>query len=236
MTPLSSEKRQSFEAILGYKFKDPALLGQALTHSSSLKHDRYNNPIGQSYERLEFLGDRVLGLAMAEMLFQTYKTDKEGQLARRQSSLVSEETLCKIAKIWHLDQLIQGEHATFAKERPSVMADAVESVLAVVYLESGLETAKDIIGTFWQDLVETMSLAPKDPKSSLQEWAHAKGLSLPHYKTIKESGPSHDPCFEIQVSLDEFQGQILSAKAEDSSRKKAEKKAALLLLEILQDL
>ncbi len=205
---------------LGYTFQDKALLDQAFRHSSATKQNQ------QSYERLEFLGDRILGLCVAELLYQTYPFDKEGELARRHSALVCEEALAQIAGDLSLEHFIQGETKNFSQNRPSVLADAAEALIAVIYLEKGLNAVQKVITKLWKPLISKMTTAPKDPKSALQEWAHKHNKSTPVYGLLKRSGPDHDPLFTVQVFLE----KTLQATAQGTSLKQAEKNAALALL------
>lgn len=218
---MSTDLLDRLQNHLGYTFQDKALLNQAFRHSSATKQNQ------QSYERLEFLGDRILGLCVAELLYQTYPFDKEGDLARRHSALVCEDTLAQIAQDLSLDLFIQGETKNFSKNRPSVLADAVEALIAVVYLEKGLAEAQKVITRFWSPLITAMTTAPKDPKSTLQEWAHKNNKKPPLYGLVKRLGPDHDPVFTVQVSLDKTR----QATAQGSSLKQAEKNAAIALLE-----
>lgn len=218
---MSTDSLARLENHLGYIFQDKALLDQAFRHSSATKQNQ------QSYERLEFLGDRILGLCVAELLYQTYPFDKEGALARRHSALVCEETLAKLAQDLSLERFIQGETKNFSKNRPSVLADAMEALIAVIYLEKGLKGAQKVISKLWKPLISNMTTAPKDPKSALQEWAHKYNKNPPLYSLIERSGPDHDPLFTVQVSLD----RTRHATAQGSSLKQAEKNAAIALLE-----
>ncbi len=227
---LSSPPKSNFgklEAILDYKFKDLPSLRQALLHASA---SQAKSAAHNSYERLEFLGDRVLGLCVADMLYKAYPHDKEGHLARRHGLLVSMETLVKVAESWSLGDYILAESKNFAHKRPSILADGVESILGAIYLESGLAPAKEIIQKYWKDLVLDLAVAPKDPKSALQEWGHSKALEIPNYTVLEQKGPDHDPIFHMKVSLGYYKGKELTATASGSSRKKAEKEAAIVLL------
>lgn len=208
---------------LGYVFQDSQLLAQAFRHASVASKTK------QSYERLEFLGDRVLGLGVAELLYKAYPKDSEGELARRHSPLVSSETLVKIALELDLQNFLQAETKDFSKNRPSVLADGVEALLAVLYLENGLGAAQKMIQRFWEPLVQEMVEAPKDPKSAVQEWAHFHKKPSPTYTLVKRSGPDHNPLFLVNVSID----KNLQATAEGPSLKQAEKKAAQILLKKL---
>ena len=163
---------------------------------------------------------------MAELLYQAYPFDKEGELARRHSALVCEEALAQIAHDLSLEHFIQGETKNFSQNRPSVLADATEALIAVIYLEKGLNAVQKVITKLWKPLISKMTTAPKDPKSALQEWAHKHNKNAPVYGLLKRSGPDHDPLFTVQVSLD----KTLQATARGTSLKQAEKNAALALL------
>lgn len=221
---MSKKYLQHLQGQLSYVFQDTPLLEQAFRHSSTTAHTQ------QSYERLEFLGDRILGLCVAELLYAVYPLDTEGELARRHSALVCEEVLAQIARDLSLENLIQGETKDFSKSRPSILADVIEALLAVVYLESGLGSVQKIISKFWKPLIDEMIEAPKDPKSALQEWAHQHKKNAPSYVLEKRSGPDHNPLFTVQVSLQASPEKTLSATAQGSSLKQAEKKAAIALL------
>ena len=220
---MSEKNLNTLQEKLGYVFQNAERLAQAFRHASVLSKDQ------QSYERLEFLGDRILGLGVAELLYKTYPKDTEGELARRHSPLVSAETLCDIARHLDLQDFIQAETKDFSKNRPSVMADGVESLLAVVYLESGLGPAQEIIKRFWGPLIKEMVTAPKDPKSAVQEWAHRHKKTAPLYELVKRSGPDHNPVFFVRISID----RDLYTTAEGPSLKQAEKQAAQNLLKKL---
>ena len=220
---MSQKNLDILQEKLGYVFQDSERLSQAFRHASVTSKKQ------QSYERLEFLGDRILGLGVAELLYKAYPEDTEGELARRHSPLVSAETLCAVARHLDLQDFIQAETKDFSKNRPSVMADGVESLLAVVYLESGLGPAQKIIERFWSPLIKEMVEAPKDPKSAVQEWAHRHKKTAPLYELLNRSGPDHNPVFSVRVSLD----RTLHETAEGSSLKQAEKTAAQNLLKKL---
>lgn len=210
------------EKKLGYKFKDAALLAQALRHSSVA------TSILPSYEKLEFLGDRVLSLVIAEMLYYRFPHELEGDLAKRLSYLVSEPLLATLGREVGLETLIQAETKGFPRTRPSVLADGVEALLAVIYTESGLETVKEIIQRLWEHHMNAASAPPRDPKSTLQEWAQTQEGKLPTYQVLSKTGPDHKPLFSVQVCVGES-----IAQAQGSSLRDAEKKAAALLLKQL---
>jgi ribonuclease-3 len=216
----------TLESKIGYVFQDQGLLKRALRHSSAAKTPT------ESYERLEFLGDRVLGLVIADMLLEAFPDSDEGGLAKRFSALVCERTLKSIADELDLAPLISAERPNFAKERPSVAADVLEALVAAIYLEGGYQRARQTIESLWQGRLLTLEQAPKDPKSALQEWAHQKALPLPEYSLLDRSGPDHRPVFNVQVQVGtnyKTQGSGLSLRA-------AEKAAAQAALQcIIQD-
>lgn len=243
---LDQKALQHLQKTLGYTFQDEHLLHQALCHSSF----PHLKTINDHYERLEFLGDRVLGICVAEMLFDAYPEDSEGDLARRHSQLVSAKVLVDVARSLQLHHLIQAETDKFAQQRPSVMADVVEALLAVIYRESGLLAAKAVVQKFWQHRVNDMVQAPRDPKSALQEWSHKNGLDLPIYELVERKGPDHKPVFYVEVQLTQKSRVKASKKSQKSnikaplcdqqtfkglgtSRQKAEINAAKTALEFL---
>lgn len=209
-------------AAIGYSFQSPDLLSQALIHASAVgRNDRGN-------ERLEFLGDRVLGLVIAETLFHA-RNEAEGDLARRLAHLVKRDALAEIAK-----QLNLGEYLTFAKNdqkenhrlNANILADAMEAVIAALYLDGGLEAARGFILRFWQDRLTARSAPPTDNKTKLQEWALGRGLPLPAYEVVGQDGPPHAPVFDVAVKI-EGQG---SATGRGPSKKIAEQGAAAAML------
>ncbi len=200
------------------------LLRQALTHDSISKKAGGK---GKSYERLEFLGDRILGLVVAESLFKLYPKEKEGELARRLAWLVSKDVLCQVAKEIKLDKNILMSHAeenSGGRENPAILSDACEALLAFFYLELGIDFCRKFINEYWYDFMRTRE-APKDSKSALQEWAQKKGFDLPQYSKIGHTGPDHKPEFIVSVKVGDHQEE---ATAE--SKKKAERLAAQKLL------
>ncbi len=210
---------------LQYEFNNNKLIGQALRHSS-IAQKKYN-----SYERLEFLGDRVLGLVMADLIFGKYCYDSEGYLAKRHSYLVSEESLVKVANSINLENFIAVQSFKPGKNK-SILADVMEAILAVIYLESGFTSAKQVIARLWNNLLNEMGCSlPVDVKSSLQELAQKNYGCLPQYKIIAKSGPEHDPIFKVQVTIQELDSMYATGK----SIKEAEKNAAELLLSKLDE-
>lgn len=190
----------SLETLIGYKFSDPNLLERALTHSSlSAK----NNGI-HDLERLEFLGDRVLGLMVAEELWRRYPDLKEGELAPRLNALVRKETCAKAAKALGLDQLVRlspFEEEAGGRDKKAILGDVCEAFLGALYIDGGLKAAKGAFNVFWVQNFEKLSRAHRDPKTTLQEWSQDKRLGVPIYKELSRKGPAHRPSFEIEVSV-----------------------------------
>jgi ribonuclease-3 len=198
-------------------FHNQELLKQALT----LSHHGKSAP----YERLEFLGDRVLGLIIADMLYHTFDKEKEGELARRFTGLVREETLAQIAVQLNLgEKMITKEHEL--RTNRSVLSDVCEAVLGAMYLDSGLETVRAFMEPIWTPLLHMDKKAPKDAKSALQEWAQQHGHKLPVYTLIDKTGEEHAPKFIMQVDVEGL-GQAIG---EGTNKKTAEQTAASNLL------
>lgn len=207
---------------IGYTFSNPALLRAALTHAS-VQGEHADN------ERLEFLGDRVLSLAVADLLFATFPDEEEGKLAKRHTGLVQQKTLVKVAKEIEISAhltLSPGEKKAGGHKKDKIMADALEALIGAIYLDGGLKKAEDFINRYWQPLLVAQVLPPEDTKSQLQEWAQGQGLPLPVYTLLSRSGSDHAPLFEIEVTV-ETKG---SAVASASNKRAAEKEAARLLL------
>ena len=217
---------QKLQADCLYQFKNPQLLQRALTHSSA---DGVEN-----YERLEFLGDRVVGLAIAETLFKKFPDESEGKLAKRHASLVQGEMLAVIAQKIDLGAILQlsdAEHAAGGAENDNILADVLEALIGAIYIDANMAACKKTIDHLWEGLIDTMTEPPRDPKTALQEWAQAKALPLPAYDIVGKDGPDHAPIFEISVTVQGFAPCI----AKGSSRRKAEKEAASMLLKELEE-
>lgn len=182
----------SLEEKINYKFKNQDFLKKALTHSS-VRHS------GNAFERLEFLGDRVLGVVIAEYLYKHFQKENEGDLAKRLAVLVSKETCDQIGNLVTLPDFLKlaGDRST----NSAVLADAVEAVIAAIYLDGGLKACSQFIINYWKPFIEKNTAPPKDPKTTLQEWAQSKGLAIPSYKLIESSGPQHEPLFKVEVSI-----------------------------------
>lgn len=212
---------------LGYRFKDGKRLEKALTHSSA--GGTYN------YERLEFLGDRVVGLALADTLFRMFPDENEGDMAKRHAALVQGKTLAKIAReigLGPIMQLSEAERAAGGANNDNILADGLEALIGALYLDAGLPACQKVIETLWGDRVRVMKRPPQDPKTALQEWAQARSLALPMYDLVGRTGPDHAPIFEIRVKVGDFPPWA----AKGTSRRAAEKLAAAMLLAHLEEL
>ncbi len=220
-----------FERVIGYQFQNKELLRQALTHSSYANETK-GPPIGQN-ERLEFLGDSVLSLTVANELYHKYPDFPEGELTRMRSALVCEKTLHILAKEIHLGQYLylgKGEEATGGRERPSVLADAYEAVIASIYLDGGLDAARWFILTrMHQQMVMHSQDIPRDYKSALQEIVQQNPEERLTYVLADESGPDHNKSFTVEIYLN--RNRISSGTA--ASKKEAEQRAAKEALELM---
>lgn len=210
---------------IGYDFHETKLLEAALTHSSTGSHT--------NYERLEFLGDRVLGLVMAETVYAMFPRESEGDLAKRHAALVQGAMLAELAR--HIDlgaalQISEAERIGGGTENENILADGLEALIGAIYLDSGLAPCQKFIKGLWGERVKTMKDPPQDSKTALQEWAQARGFPLPSYEVVKREGPDHAPVFHVEVAV----GQWPPQKAIGSSIRAAEKEAAQLLLEYLR--
>ena len=182
---------------LGYRFRNEAILTEALTHGSTQKHTG-------DYQRLEFLGDRVLGLVIAEHLFRTHPKDGEGQLTHVLSSLVRSEACADAGDTIGLPDLIiigAGERAKGMNQNRTVLGDAMEALVAAIYLDGGLEAARAFVLRCWDAQLKAPKVAVKDPKTFLQEWALARALPIPSYKVVSRAGPEHEPVFVVSVEV-----------------------------------
>ena len=211
-----------FGEALGHPFGDPALLEAALTHPSAL--DPRNGPRG--FERLEFLGDRVLGLLVAELLVERHPDLDEGALTRRLVALVRREALLEVAQATGLHDVLVRARDGDGRLAGTAAADAVEAVIAALFLDGGLDAARGFVRRHWRDLVERAAEREYDPKTMLQEWGQSRGLDLPRYRVRSRRGPAHRPEFEVCVSL----GGGASGTGKGGSKRAAEQNAAAALL------
>lgn len=220
---------QSFEAILGHIFQRPELLAEALTHRSAAqgKAQGKGRPRA-SNERLEFIGDRVLGLTVAEWLAERFPREQEGDLGRRLAYLVSQPVLASVAESVGLAAALfvsPGEAKAGVAKRATVLADALEAALGALYLDGGLAAARDFVRRAWHDAMTTQADPPKDAKTALQEWAQKRGLDLPAYQITDRSGPPHAPAFTVTVTVGSSE-----ATGAAGNRRAAEQRAAEALL------
>jgi ribonuclease-3 len=218
---------QALEQRLGHHFTRPDLLRRAVTHGSMSTPGREDN------QRLEFLGDRVLGLVMAEALLEADRNATEGQMAPRFNALVRKETCADVARQIALGDALKlgrSEQKTGGRRKMALLGDAMEAVIAAVYLDAGFDAARGLILRLWGDRIATVEEDAKDAKTSLQEWAQARGLKVPEYVQTGRSGPDHAPIFTIEVRLSSGQ----SAEATAGSKRNAEQAAAKALLALIK--
>ncbi|WP_299851376.1 ribonuclease III [uncultured Roseovarius sp.] len=218
---------KALEARLGYTFTDPALLVRAVTHSSMSSATRDDN------QRLEFLGDRVLGLVMAQAVLEHDKAATEGQLAPRFNALVRKETCADVARqvdVGAVLKLGRSEMMSGGRRKQALLGDAMEAVIAAVYLDGGFDAAQAMILRLWGDRVGRVEADARDAKTALQEWAQARGLQPPRYVETARSGPDHAPQFTIQAQLE---GET-SESATAGSKRQAEQAAAKAFLSRLE--
>ncbi|MFN3971585.1 MAG: ribonuclease III [Gemmobacter sp.] len=222
-----SREISEFEARIGHRFTRPDLLLRALTHASIAAPARPSN------ERLEFLGDRVLGLCIAEALFAADETAAEGKLAPRFNALVRLETCAEVARSVGLGDVLRlgrSEMLSGGRRKDALLGDAMEAVIAAVYLDAGFEAARAIVLQLWGERIAAVAHDARDAKSALQEWAQARGLPPPLYAETARSGPDHAPVFTVEVRLET--GQSLTAEA--GSKRAAEQAAAAAMLAQLE--
>lgn len=209
---------------LGYRFNDEDLLIRSLTHASIASNQRPDN------QRLEFLGDRVLGLVIATALLKADGAAREGQLAPRYNALVRKETCAEIAREIGLGDVLKlgrSEMKSGGRRKDALLGDAMEAVIAAVYADSGFGEAEALVLRLWQDRINTVEDDARDPKTSLQEWAQARGHPPPDYIETDRQGPDHAPVFTIRAQLENGE----SADASASSKRAAEQAAAQMLLD-----
>jgi len=208
------------EQMIKYKFKNPQLLKSALTHSS------VSSNVAKNYERLELLGDRMLGVSVASMLYEMFPNEPEGNLSQRFTALVCKETVADVAKNIGLDKAMFVADDEI-RQNENVLCDVCEAVIGAIYVDSGMDEAFAFVKDYWQDLVGKHIAPPKDAKTTLQEVAHVKGYLPPIYKVVDRSGLEHEPIFTVEVSL----GKDLKALGKGHNKKLAEFAAASKILE-----
>jgi ribonuclease-3 len=217
---------KAIEQRIGHTFATPALLETAFTHVSALKSARNRD---ESYQRLEFLGDHVLGLIVSDMLYRAFPKADEGELSKRLADLVRKETCADVAKTLGLDEAIKlgtVGAGVGARLRKSVLGDICEAVIGAVFLDGGYAAAAQFVETNWLERMRKPVRPLRDAKTVLQEWAQGQGLPTPVYREIERSGPHHDPQFRVSVELP----GLVPAEGVGGSKRAAEKLAALAML------
>lgn len=222
------DKYHRLNKAIGYTFHDVALLQQALTHRSAAK--KHN-------ERLEFLGDAILGMVIGETLYKRFTDVPEGKLTRMRSTLVKGDTLAELAREACMGELLllgPGELKSGGHRRSSILADAVEALLGAIYLDSGMEQVRDVISRLWESRIEKLdpNAHPKDSKTRLQEYLQGRKLPLPTYEVMSISGKDHAQTFEVCCKVENLDTPVV---AMGNSRRKAEQEAARMTLEKLDD-
>ena len=215
-----------FEERIGYRFRDPALLDQALTHISALTGVR--NRAG-SYQRLEFLGDHVLGLVVSDMLFRAFPKADEGEMSRRLADLVRKEACADVARAIALGAAIRlgtSEANAGGRGRTAILADVCEALIGAIFVDGGYPAASALIGRLWSARMRTPARPLRDSKTALQEWAQARGLPTPAYREVERKGPDHDPEFRVMVELPD----LAPAEGLGRSKRAAEQAAAAAML------
>jgi ribonuclease-3 len=225
---VSLRELSALEDVLGYHFIDRSILTTALTHRSYANEQGQNRP--EDNEKFEFLGDAVLGLVIGELLLKRFPELHEGQLSMARGQIVSEGGLAQIAREWRLGDWLhlgRGEEQTGGREKPSILADAVEAVVAAIYLDAGFSTVSALIGHWFEGrIADSESFGSLDWKTQLQEAAQAVLRQTPEYRVVAETGPDHDKVFEVSV----FVGGEEWARATGKSKKAAEQRAAEIAL------
>ena len=219
---------RNFCDIIGYHFNNNTYLEEALTHSSAAGSISDN-------DRLEFLGDRVLGLIIADRLLGDFPEAETGELARRYNRLVRSESLVTVAEKISIGlylKLSSSEEGAGGRTKPAILADSCEALIAALYLDGGMIAAKEFIEKYWSSMIVEVEGREKDSKSALQEWAHAHLNSVPTYREVSKIGPAHKPYFKVEVSLPGYE----PALGEGESKRKAQQHAATELLSRLRDL
>ena len=217
---------QAFQDRLGHQFAEPELLLRALTHPSM------SSPARPSNQRLEFLGDRILNLVIAEAVYRGDSEAAEGQLAPRYNALVRKEACAEVAREIELGEVMRlgrSETMSGGRRKLAMLADGIEAVVAAIYLDAGLEAARAIVLRLWEPQLTGTEGGVQDPKTAVQEWAQARGLPPPTYIEVARDGPDHAPIFTIEARLSD--GTLEAAQA--GSKRQAEQRAAEALLEKL---
>ena len=224
MMEVNKKKLESLFYKIKYNFKNIIFCVNALTHSS---YDSKNYKT--NYQRLEFLGDRVLGLIISEAIFKRFKNEEEGKLSKRFSDLVSKKTLIEVSKEIELQNTINTskEYINKIKITDSMLADSLEALIGAIYIDSNFEEVKKVVLNLWGKKLSSQEKPPVDAKSFLQEWCLSKKKKIPVYKILEKSGPDHKPTFLVELRIENFQ----KVQGEGSTKKKAEIDAAQKIIE-----
>jgi ribonuclease III len=225
MSRKTASARSELEARLGHAFAQPALLDSALTHVSALTRKDGT----EDYQRLEFLGDHVLGLVISDMLFRAFPAADEGELSRRLADLVRKETCAEVARSIDLAAAVRvggAEGSTGIALRTAILADVCEALIGAVFLDGGYAAAAALVEQLWGARLRRPARPPRDAKTTLQEWAQGRGLPTPSYREIGRTGPHHNPEFHVAVELPQF----APAEGLGRSKRAAEQAAALAML------
>lgn len=218
----------ALEGRLGHAFADQALLRRALTHVSA--PSTAGSGRGQSYQRLEFLGDRVLGVVVADMLYRAFPDAAEGELSVRLAKLVRRETCAAVAEEWEVGPHVvlgQGEARAGGRKKAAILSDVCEALIGAAFLDGGFSAAQDLVRRAWEPRMLAEQAPAQDAKTAVQEWAQARALAAPRYAEVSRSGPAHLPHFVMQVVLEGFEPE----RGEASSKRAAEQAAARAFLD-----
>jgi len=221
-----ADAQSELEVRIGYAFRDKSLIDRALTHAS---YGDGRKGV-RSYERLEFLGDRVLGLMTAEALFRLFDKASEGALAPRLNALVNKNACADVARSIELGEALKmgrSEERGGGRNKTSILGDACEALIAAIYMDGGRPAAQAFYDRFWGPRIEALKAKPENPKSALQEWAARTGRGVPRYQLTERSGPDHRPVFTVEVTVSPLDPAI----GEGGSKQAAERAAATALLE-----
>ena len=227
MSSRKAKDRSELEERIGHKFADKTLLERALTHISALSGGSQNRV--SSYQRLEFLGDHVLGLVISEMLFRIFPKANEGEMSRRLADLVRKEACAEVARAMDLGPALKlgnSESHAGGRLRTTILADACEALVGAVFVDGGYKPAAALVERFWKERMLKPARPLRDPKTMLQEWAQARGLPTPAYNELGRTGPHHDPEFRVAVVLPARE----PAEGMGSSKRAAEQAAAAAML------
>jgi ribonuclease-3 len=219
VAPRTKPDLAALEAQVGHVFADKELLRRALTHVSAATQRQ------DSYERLEFLGDRVLGLAIAHMIHEDFPGDSEGELSRRLAALVRKETCAEVAELWGVGPHIRlggGEAQTGGRKKRAILGDVCEAIIGAVFLDGGAPAAEAIVRAVFGPKMREAGRVLRDAKTALQEWAQGRRLAPPRYRQVSRSGPDHAPSFELAVEIEGFEAAIGAG----TSKRAAEQAAA----------